>query len=606
MKQTVKYVVSQFVGWLLFFIVVQKPLFVVYNLHFGKQMSIAEMWRIYVNGFPVDVTAAGYLMIVPLLMCWLALLLRANPTRWLRVYNIVITVMMALITVADACLYEFWEYKLDNTVLYYIDDPKNAFASVSAGYIATRLVMLVAVGGVIHVMLSWPLKLLRGLPSGESAAWWKICLAMLVLSVLNLVAIRGLGIYPNMPYRVYYSDVQFYNHSAVNPLANVVYSLATANDFDREFQCYDDAEVERAMARLFPTESDSTEVILSNRRPDIVVVMVESFGSGFIKSLGGMDNVAPRMSALCDSSVCFTRCYGASFRTERGLAGAISGYLAQPTTNIMRYTHKVHNLPGLPKSLKAAGYRTQFIYGGDASFFNMNDWMAASGHDKIVTENDFDASERTQEWGVPDHVPLDYLLKDLTAGTYDKSKPRYTTLLTLSSHMPFDVPYHRLDDKKLNAFAYTDSCLGNFVDRLKVSPAWDNLLLIILADHNFNNHRMDEEDFPFIPLLLTGGAVKVAPRRIDVLMSQTDLPAIVLGQLGLNHDEFIFSRDVLARNYVYPFAFNAFNNGFNLRDSTGCTVWDTAADRAIHGDDSRRSRTGKIILQSLYKDMGRR
>ena len=78
------------------------------------------------------------------------------------------------------------------------------------------------------------------------------------------------------------------------------------------------------------------------------------------------------------------------------------------------------------------------------------------------------------------------------------------------------------------------------------------------------------------------------------------------GQLHLPHDEFSFSRDVLADTYTYPCAFSTFNNGFNFRDSTGCTVYDNTASRTLHGPDPERVRKGKAILQALYKDLSER
>ena len=106
-------------------------------------------------------------------------------------------------------------------------------------------------------------------------------------------------------------------------------------------------------------------------------------------------------------------------------------------------------------------------------------------------------------------------------------------------------------------------------------------------------------------MLLLGGAIK-EPCKIDKIMSQTDLPATVLGQLDIPHEEFIFSRDVLADTYIYPFAFNTFNNGFNFRDSTGCTVYDNTANRALYGKDENREEKGKAILQTLYDDLSSR
>ena len=278
----------------------------------------------------------------------------------------------------------------------------------------------------------------------------------------------------------------------------------------------------------------------------------------------------------------------------------------------MRYAHKIRNLPGLPKTLKQYGYQTQGIYGGDITFFNMSEYFITSGHDRLVTENDFPASARTTKWGVPDHTIFNWLYEDIQQKQASQSEPWYTTLLTISSHNPFDVPYHKFDgpgasddDIMFNAFAYTDSCYGDFIDRLKASPAWDNLLIVTVADHGFNWRTIASPGFPVIPFIMTGGAIK-EPRRIETLISQTDLPATVLGQLGIPHEDFVFSRDVMGNTYRHPFAFNTYSNGFNLRDTTGCTIYDNDAKAVIYGDDEQRERLGKAILQTLYHDMNER
>ena len=62
-------------------------------------------------------------------------------------------------------------------------------------------------------------------------------------------------------------------------------------------------------------------------------------------------------------------------------------------------------------------------------------------------------------------------------------EPFMKMFLTLSSHEPFDVPMNRLEDKYLNSIAYTDSCVGDFVEKLKRLPVWDNTLIVFVADH---------------------------------------------------------------------------------------------------------------------------
>ncbi len=73
----------------------------------------------------------------------------------------------------------------------------------------------------------------------------------------------------------------------------------------------------------------------------------------------------------------------------------------------------------------------------------------------------------------------------------------------------------------------------------------------------------------------------------------------------------------MSETYTNPFSFNTFNNGFNFRDTTGCTVYDNTASRALFNvrpdgsedltpDALRREQRGKAILQTLYDDMDRR
>lgn len=43
--------------------------------------------------------------------------------------------------------------------------------------------------------------------------------------------------------------------------------------------------------------------------------------------------------------------------------------------------------------------------------------------------------------------------------------------------------------------------------------------------------------------------------QVDKIMNQTDLAATLLGQLGLEHTAFTFSRNVLGSDYKYPLPF---------------------------------------------------
>lgn len=582
-------------------------------------MTNSDLMDIYSNGLAIDVATVGYLLVVPLLLIGLHwCFTRWNPRRWLMVYCGIMAVALSLAALADASLYEFWEFKLDRMAFFYLGDPKDAFASVSVGYLLLRFLAWVLLSVLTYFLLAWPMilsgrKSVRntGSRSRKKRLWVVKVLLFVVLCGAEFAMIRGLRIWPNTPGRVFYSKITYYNHAALNPVFNLFYTLTKKEDDYRQFDAFDEEELARLMEGLFPTSADSTEILLNTQRPNVLVIVLEGFGSCFVEGLGGdVKEVGVNISRLLPDAICFTNCYCGSFRTDRGIVCSISGYLGQPTTSIMRYAHKIKNLPGLPKTLKQYGYQTQALYGGDISFFNMSEYFITSGHDRLVSQDNFPAADRSTKWGVPDHVTFQWLFEDIQQKHQQQQEPWYTTFLTISSHNPFDVPYHRLssstdindDAVKFNAFAYTDSCYGDFIDRLRETPAWDNLLIVTVADHGFNWRPMNSPDFPRIPFLMMGGAVR-EPKRIETLMSQTDLPAIVLGQMGIPHEDYTFSRDVLGDTYRTPFAFNTFNNGFNLCDTTGCTVYDNVARRAVSGADPHREAMGKAILQTLYHDM---
>ena len=275
----------------------------------------------------------------------------------------------------------------------------------------------------------------------------------------------------------------------------------------------------------------------------------------------------------------------------------------------MKIPAKSRTLPAIAQELVKEGYRTDFLYGGDINFTNMKSYLLQSGYQQLTADVDFSLQERQNPWGVNDDITFDHLYQVLKER---KEEPWHTAFLTLSSHEPFEVPYHRLDEKKPNAFAYTDECLGRFIDRMKGLPQWDNLLVICLSDHGFyypeNQGSSHDWRIHHIPMVWLGGAVK-EPAVIDCLMNQTDMAATLLGQLGLPHDRFTFSRNVLGEEYTYPFAYYTFNNGFAFADSTGCTLVDNASGKVMEERPSpseQRIRLGKAILQTSYDDLGSR
>ena len=331
-------------------------------------------------------------------------------------------------------------------------------------------------------------------------------------------------------------------------------------------------------------------------------------------ALGGEPDVAVQLDSLAREGVLFTNFYANSFRTDRGLVAILSGYPAQPTTSIMKYPRKTQSIPAIAGSLKRAGYKTKYYYGGDADFTNMRSYLMSSGFEDIVADQDFPVSERLSKWGVHDHLVFRRLLDDLRAEAADSSSvggaPRFRVLQTSSSHEPFEVPYSRLKNERLNAFAYTDSCIGDFVKQFRELPQWKNTVVVLVPDHlgaypeHIGNLEIDRYQ---IPLLIVGGAVR-RPERIGVYGSQQDIAATLLAQLALPHGEFTFSKDML--NPASPhFAFFTVPDAFGFVTPDNRLIFNNEADAVAVDEGTEKGKNllaGQAYLQKLYDDIAAR
>lgn len=608
MIEIILFTLLHFVLCMIFFLAVQKPTFILYNSSVNEEkMPCGELRHIYHRGYVTDMIASAYLSGLPVIAVWITLCIDASAVEtMLKWIEIPLALIAALATVSDTALYKFWKFKLDSSVLIYLRSLRGAFASVSWGYILTAVLSIIVVACVYYGLILLALFSLAGnghTYSGTSILWLSI--GGLLSCGFLFASIRGIHSRPNNPTVAYYSKNPFYNHCALNPIYNFIYSFSVKENFGKQFHFMSHEACQKEFQDLFPTKGTPEVKLLKTDRPNILFVIWESLSARYISTLGGESGVMPRMEELSEQGVLFTYAVAGSFRTDRGLVCCLSGYLGQPTTSVIRYTKKLPHLPALPRRLRDEGYETMAIHGGNCQIMHKSDYYLATGHDRLVAQSDLPKDAPTCAWGIPDGYVFDWLYDDIEQKTAN-NKRWYTTLQTLSSHEPFDVPFHRLDDKAKNAFAYADDCFGKFIDRLKQSPAWDNLLVIVTGDHGFNSDEpIARHLYPHIPILMLGGAIS-QPMKIDKIVAQTDIAATLLGQMHLRHDEFVFSRDVLADTYKYPFALHTYNNGFLFRDNTGWTHYDNVAEQAVANHNEKREHTAKVILQTLYEDLEKR
>lgn len=613
MRRKIGFVLATFVATVLM-MAVQKPVFMAWyaveSAGAGAGGWLAVLW----HGLSLDLTVAGYVTALPLLVTLASLWVRLPERLWRGVltgYFVLVAVMTAVIFAVDVALYEHWGFRLDSTILIYLADPKEAMASVDF-WLGVRQTLLAALyAGLMIWLYRRVVRLFDGEPVGWRAATAG-SLAMVLLAGLDFLAIRGgLGASTANVSKVYFSSTMFLNHAATNPVFSFLSSLGDHNvDYASEYPYFDEAERAARFEALRgngPAAAPTAERVLTTERPNVVLVILESFARTVMDETVDGEAVMPHMQRWKREGIWFENFFANSYRTDRGEVAILSGFPAQTRMSIMKLPTKSHNLPSVARSLAAAGYATSFSYGGDLNFTNQASYMYATGWQELVWQKDLHFDAQPSDWGYDDALMCDWFA-DRVISLDEAGKPFLAGLLTLSSHKPFDVPYSKFDDPVLNAMAFSDECVGRMLDRLKASPAWENLLVVLVADHGYPYPRTLTYNEPLrhrIPMIWTGGAV-ASPREVTTYASQIDLAATLLGQLGLPHSDFDYSKDIFAPAPPRKFAYYTFNDGFGVVDSLGAAVWDETGRQVVTATNPDLLDVGRTMLQTTYTDIGRR
>lgn len=603
-KAVLKFIVSYLAFVALF--VVEKPLFMAVYHRLYTDSSFADILAVIWHGLPVDLAVAAYCTVVPGII--IAVMLASGsrvPRIAERIYYMIISVVLAAAAVLNLVLYGYWDFPLDATpVFYFFSSPAAAFASVTGLQIAGGFLGLAAVSGVLYFFFRFSAMGIHVQPLSDSRKRSAGVLAMTVLTAALFIPIRGgITVSTMNPSRAYFSTDYKLNHAAMNPAFSFLYSVTHQNNFSAQFRFMEPDRADNLFRAMTHTAS-AQDTLLTTQRPDIWIVIAESFSSHLMPSLGGED-VASRLDSIARSGLLFTNFYASSFRTDRALPAILSAFPGQPNTSVMKFVSKTENLPSMPLEFRKAGYDTEYYYGGDINFTNMLAFLKNSGFEKIVRDSDFPLSQRASKWGAPDSYLFDKVIADISGDT--TSTPKFRVVQTSSSHEPFKVPYRsRFANERLNAFAYADSCIGAFVDTLAASPRWNNTLVVIVPDHfgvypeNLEDNRLRHS----IPLIMTGGALRMRGTNATVGV-QTDIAATLMDACGLDHSRFVYSKnllDSLAPHYAFYTTPSAM--GFVTATDTVDYSLDSDKPLVLDGPDAQSSlENAKAYLQKLYDNL---
>ncbi len=609
MKQRLIVLLKYLLLWLLFF-EFSRLFFVVYNCFSAKEISVGILAQSFFYGFQHDASMLGYIAILNSLILIVSLFVDAKSVEKIfSVLTLVLLVPFSFLTVSDAELYRNWGYRTDCSALQYLTMPKESLSSIPFWQL---LLLLLAVAVIIYGFYNlYKLFVTKNIKEFGQPSKVSI-LVFVVLIGLAFIPIRGgFGVAALRTGSVYFSSQPFANHAAINDHWHFLYSFAySKKEIASVFM--EDADCEAICDSMLLPQKQEPIQLIKNKRPNVLLFILESFTAPQIGCLGGQVGVTPNLDSIAKNGVLFSNCYGNGTKSEMGIVSILSGYPAQPTTAIIKYTEKAEKLPYLSQIFDSLGYNLSFYHGGDIRFGNMNSYFRNGGFEKCVTKEIFDKKDGNAKWGAFDHVVFHRMYQDLR----QEQEPFFAVCYTLSSHEPFDVPmksnFYGSDSysKFLNSVHYSDSCIGDFMRKASREPWWNNTVVIFVSDHGARITKeaklVSTVDKFHIPMIWCGGAIE-KDTVISDLICQCDLPMMLCNQLNINSEQFYFSKDILRGDN--SFAFYAFNNGFGYLRGNQFVSWDNENSEIIAKTDNLTDSTlqqGKAFLQKITTDFCRK
>ena len=609
------YFIRLFVFWLTFFFI-DRLIFLLINLEAINLISFAEVASTFFHAFRLDLSMAGYILVVPSVAFVVAMLSgkRIIELSWLKYYVNALIVIFSILSVANFNIYREWGSKINAKALEVaFSTPNEALASSASSPIGLSLivlVLLIASGFILQRLI-----ISRNLRFGNISIWLKIPIAILILGLNFLVIRGGISGSPINQSMAYFSKTQLLNVASVNTEWNLLSSLIAANKTKGNPYQYENAqEASRSISNLYTVDKDTTLHTLTIDRPNVVLFIMESFTADLTATLGNLKDVTPGFDTLVHKGILFSKIYSTGNRTDKGFIGTLAGFPTLANVNIVKWPEKTEKLASISRSLNKVGYHNSFYYGGESEFDNYKAFVLSHNVHELTDRNNFKGGQVTS-WGQFDGVVFNLQLEDVKSF----KQPFFSTILTLTNHEPFAVPgIHKfgtatnVEKFKSTAF-YTDSAIFAYLKAAQKESWYKNTLFVFIADHGhiYPQNRTDifiPERY-HVPFLLYGDVIKkeYQGRVFDGVGSQVDVPATILAQLNLSSKDFKWSKNLL-NPYVKPFAFFSWDNGMGFIDNKQCVTFDNTGKVILYNSNSKdlantasTLKLAKSYLQEVYE-----
>ncbi len=601
-------------------------LFMIFRLAFwvafedpDAPLASADFWYSLWLGLRFDLRVS-MIMFLPLFLLGGIKWLSPFTSRWHRyVWITYLSAFFAVITltyIIDYGHYAYLHKRLDFTALRFLEDMELSAQMVWESY---SVVWISAAYLFVVVLFAWSInKLLKRFEKWPAAnyGWWRAVFA--TLRDLLVTVTGQTKRFPLYRLQITKKTAQFWKSTAVGLAALLVVFLIIQSRFSQYPLRWSDATFSKhpfasqltfhplhyfldtwkngrvtydrnATAKYYDliadylgvTQKDSKNLNYKREvkpyrtlgeRPNVVVVIVESFAAYKTSLSGSPLNPTPHMKEIADEGLYFKNFFTPSTGTARSIYTTITGIPDVEIKGTSSRNPLIVNQHSVANEFK--GYEKFYFIGGSASWGNIRGILSKNIEGLHIMEKGSYEAEDVDVWGISDL----YLLQEANKRFEKQKKPFFAIVQTSGDHRPYTIPEDnwgfKYDDtvpleklkkygfesvQEYNAYRFMDHSIGHFIKSVRNSKYGKNTIFAFWGDHGIDGHArhaliadahsqlgLGSLRVPFV--IWAPGLIK-EPKVIDKVASEVDALPTLAALAGQSYTETSFGRDLFNPKY---------------------------------------------------------
>src|SRR4051812_4653078 len=400
----VHYLLKLFIFLLLFFAVF-RLLFVIYHHTKIPDSEHSETVLAFFYALPLDISTICACLVIPYILWSLQQFHKRRSIHFINLGFITFLItLITLLSIANIKMYGEWGTLLSSRAFYYLLYPSEIVHFISGWSLFLLLTGCVLIA---YIAIKTYRRNITNFSYPIENKLLKISIIVITPFLLLLGFRGGFQMSPINESKSYYSTIPINNHIATNNIWYLVHSFIDANNTANPYEFMDKEEAQKIVTSLYTSvPSKKITPLVKTTRPNIVIIVLESWTADIIKALGGEQDVTPHFDELRKEGLLFTQMYSSGFRTDQGLVSILSGFPGQPNNSIINTPSKSEKLPSMITELVGQGYSSSFYYGGEIEFANMKSYLSNTQFQKIIDKKDFPSDELNSKWGAHDEFVL--------------------------------------------------------------------------------------------------------------------------------------------------------------------------------------------------------